>query len=406
MVHIMPAGPGAETLGVDVGRLEYLDSYLTELTDIGGYPFCAVCVLRNGTEIFSGAYGAAAPGGPPLHPNAIYPMASLTKPVVITLLAMLQEDGLLDFWDKFSRYYPEFTGGKKDEVELWQVMSHSSGMSDETMWNYVLNTARDSGIDVPESFTYDDYYAAILKLREKQGLPKSGDDWRDIEETETALKLQAPLAADPHAVFSYCNTGYNLLGKLIERLTGEGIDGYAARRLFRPLGMADTHFILPKEKRPRVVKRDPALHGAEWLNGDFILENTDGASGLKSTVRDLALFGQMYLNGGRLGDARILSPASIRLLTADHNAGLPVSYWGKRWLSSAWGLGWNVCYGKKDDMGLLRSWRTFDHAGAGGARLMADPDSGLVLSMYLVEKEEMSYDNQSRVANIVYSALY
>ncbi|NLA87368.1 MAG: beta-lactamase family protein, partial [Clostridiales bacterium] len=97
--------------------------------------------------------------------------------------------------------------------------------------------------------------------------------------------------------------------------------------------------------------------------------------------------------------------ASVRLLTADHNAGLPASYWGKRWLSSSWGMGWNVCYGKKDDMGLLRSWKAFDHAGLGGARLMIDPEHGLVVSMYLVEKEEMAYDNQSRVANIIYSAL-
>jgi CubicO group peptidase (beta-lactamase class C family) len=405
MVQILPADARAEALKVDTGRLHYLDRFLTELTTSGGYPFCSVCVLRGGTEIFNGAYGIAAPEGKALEHDTIYPMASVTKPITATLLAILQEDGKIDLWDKFNRYYPDFTGGKKDEVEIWQVMAHSSGMSWEAMNRYVIQCAQENGIDLPENHTWEDYYAALLKLHEKLGLPKTGSQEQDCDETETYLKLRAPLAADPHTVFSYCDTGYSLLCKLVERLTGEDIDTYAARRLFGPLGMTDTHFILPKEKWPRVVKRDPALQGAEWLNSDFILESTDGAGGLKSTVSDLAQFGQMYLNGGRLGLAKILSPSSIRLLTADHNAGLPASYWGKRWLSSSWGLGWNVCYGKKDDMGLLRSARAFDHAGLGGARLLIDPDNALVVSMYLVEKEEMSYDNQSRVANIIYSAL-
>jgi CubicO group peptidase (beta-lactamase class C family) len=331
-------------------------------------------------------------------------MASITKPVVATLLAMLQEDGLIDLWDKFSRYYPAFCGGKKDEVEVWQVMAHSSGMSDDAMQNYVVQFARDNGIDVPENCSWEEYYAAVLRTREKLGLPESEGDGA-FDEAETQIKLNAPLAADPHTTFNYCNTGYYLLGKLIEKLTGEDIDSYAARRLFKPLGMEDTHLNLPKEKWPRVVKRDPTLHGAEWLNGEYILTYTGGAGGLKSTMRDLTTFGQMYLQNGTLGPARILSPASIRLLTANHNETLPDSYWGARKLGSGWGLGWNVCYGKKDDMGLLRSHRAYDHAGAGGARLLIDPDNSLVVAMYLVEREEMSYDNQSRVANIIYSAL-
>ncbi|NLA86451.1 MAG: beta-lactamase family protein, partial [Clostridiales bacterium] len=301
MVHILPADSRAEALKVDVARLRFLDRFLTELTTSGGYPFCGACVLRGGTEIFNGAYGIASPEGAPLQLDTIYPMASVTKPITATLLAMLQEDGVIDLWEKFNKYYPDFTGDKKDEVEIWQVMAHSSGMSDEAQMEYIIQSVRENGIDLPENFTYEDYDAALLKIREKLGLPMTGDYARDCEETQEYLYLKAPLAADPHTVFSYCNHAYFMLAKLIERLTGEDIDSYASRRLFLPLGMTDTHFILPKEKWPRVVKRDPALQGAEWLNSEFILENTSGAGGLKSTVSDLALFGQMYLNGGRLG---------------------------------------------------------------------------------------------------------
>jgi CubicO group peptidase (beta-lactamase class C family) len=92
-------------------------------------------------------------------------------------------------------------------------------------------------------------------------------------------------------------------------------------------------------------------------------------------------------------------------MTTDHNAKLPPSFWGDRWLSCSWGLGWNVCFGKKDDLGLLRSPRAYDHAGAGGGRLIIDPDNSLVAAFYVVEKTAMSYEYQSTVANILYSAL-
>lgn len=406
MVNIISSDSRTDTLNVDFGRLDYLDTYLQQLTDSGAHTFSAVCVLRNGCEIFNGAYGVASPDGTPLATDTIYPMASITKSITATLLAILQEDGIIDLWDKFNRYFPEFTGDKKDEIEVWQVMAHSSGMSDEAMQQYILDYIKEHlGLALPIDCAWEDYHAAVLQTRESLGLPIIVSDEQAFEETETLLRLKAPLATDPGTAFSYCNTGYYLLGKLVEKLAGENIDSYATRKLFKPLHMADTHFNLPVSKWPRVIKRDPTFHCAEWLNADFILTDTNGAGGLKSTLRDLAQFGQMYLRKGTLGSARILSPASIRLLTADHNAKLPASYWGKRWLSSSWGLGWNVCFGKKDDMGLLRSDRAFDHAGAGGARLLIDPDNSLVVAMYLVEKEEMSYENQSRVANIIYSAL-
>lgn len=123
-------------------------------------------------------------------------------------------------------------------------------------------------------------------------------------------------------------------------------------------------------------------------------------------MRDLTQLGQMYLQEGSLGDEQILSPATARLMITNQNAALPPSFWFGRILGSAWGLGWHVRCGKRDDLGLLRSDRTFDHGGAGGARLVADPDAGLVFSLYMVDKEQFdAYPNHSRVANIVYSAL-
>jgi CubicO group peptidase (beta-lactamase class C family) len=404
MIQTKAEVSGLEALRVDPGRLEYLDSYLKQLAVDNPNTFTAVRALRYGKVIFNGAYGTGSLDGTPLAEDAIYPLASITKPIIATLLALLMEDGVIDFWDRFNRYFPEFTGGKKDEVELWQVLAHCSGMSDERIDQYFGELCAQLGIDT--NFKSDEEYeAAFGKIRTQLGMPEVELNDKSVDETYNAVQLSAPLTADPGTGFNYCNTAYNLMKKLIEKLTGETIDAFASRRLFKPLGMRDTHFLLPKDKWPRVVKRDPSFHGADWFNSDNIMTNTNGASGLKSTMADLTRFGQMWLQQGTLDGARILSPATIRLMTTDHNAKLPPSFWGTRWLSCSWGLGWNVCFGKKDDLGLLRSPRAYDHAGAGGGRIMIDPDNNLVVAFYVVEHTAMSYEYQSTVANILYSAL-
>jgi CubicO group peptidase (beta-lactamase class C family) len=397
-------------------RLEVLDRFLRRLNEQDGYDFVSVYATRHGVPVYSGAYGIIAPGvkaadgttssGEKLTMDAIFPLQSITKPIIATLIAMLQEDGVIDFYERFNQYYPEFTGEKKDQVLLWHLLSHSSGMSGEAMDAHIMDYIRDKcGKGADDPISDEDYGKALLMAREEFNLPKELSDDQASDLAQQLVCLKAPLAFDPGTAFNYCNYAYELLKQLVERLTGEDIDTYATRVLFRPLGMHDTHFIVPEHKRARIVKRAAHYQGGQWLNGDWVATSTSGAGGLKSTMPDMTRFGQMWLQEGTLDGVRILSPASVRLMTRNHNAGLPDSMWGGRWLSSAWGLGWNVCYGKKDDLGFLRSLRTFDHAGAGGARLLIDPETGLVASYYIVEKGEMTYDHQSRVANILYSAL-
>ena len=396
----------ANKVNINLKRLERLHEFMREVTETGVHPSCVIRVLRHGEEIFSGAYGVATTDGTPLPMDVIIPVASVTKVVTATLLAILQEDGVIDFCDKLSRYYPDFKGCGKDAVEIWQLMCHSSGLSDEAMGKYVGEYLKDElGITLQENSPWDEYRAAVLRAREKLGLPESDTD-DAFAETEMRLKLLAPLKSDPHTAFDYCSTAYVLLGMLIERLTGEDIDSFAARRLFDPLRMKDTHFNLPQDKWPRVLKRDPSYCFADWLNSDAVLSNTNGAGSLKSTMFDLTRLGQMYLQEGTLDGAEILSPASVRLLSSNQNARLPDSFWFGRILGSAWGLGWHVRCGKRDDLGLLRSDRTYDHGGAGGARLVIDPDAGLVFSLYMVDKELYdSYMNHGRVANLIYASL-
>ena len=172
MATIISAESG-RAVKVNTKRLEQLDTFMQELTDKGVHTASAVRVLRHGEEIFSGAYGALTPDGPPMTMDAIIPMSSVTKVVTATLLGMLQEEGVIDFCDKLSRYYPEFKGGTKDAVEIWQLLCHSSGMSDEGMGKFVGEHLKDElGITLDENSPWDDYRAAVLKARGKAGAPR------------------------------------------------------------------------------------------------------------------------------------------------------------------------------------------------------------------------------------------
>jgi serine-type D-Ala-D-Ala carboxypeptidase len=406
MTQTKPDALRFEVLRVAPQRLEYLDTYLKQLIDKGEHPFIGMRVLRRGALIFNGAYGVSPPNGAALKEDAIYPLASLTKPFVATLLAVLQEDGLIDLWDKFNKYYPEFTGEHKDEVEIWQVLAHCSGMSGDLMDEHINAFVREKlGRDKHESFTDEEYTQVLLDSRESLGLPPAKENGDSVWEVEALLSLRAPLASAPHTAYNYCGLGYQLFVKLIERLTGESIDSYAQRKLFEPLNMSDTYFVMPQAKWARAVKRPETCPGADWLNSEALLVSTSGSGGLKSTMRDLANFGQMYLQKGTLGNARVLSPASIRLMTTDHNAGLPPTPWFGRTLGANWGLGWNLRCDKKDDTTLLRSPSAFDHGGFGGARLLIDPENDLVVSLYMADKDQNFSANLSRAMNIVYTAL-
>jgi serine-type D-Ala-D-Ala carboxypeptidase len=401
------AGTCDNMLGVHFDRLENLDKFCTEAVKNGKHAFMAARVLRSGVVVFDRAYGVAAPGGPPLTTDAIYPVASVTKPVIAVLLAILQEEGVIDFWEQLRTYFPDFTGEYKDEVLLWHVLSHTSGMSgmgDEPYWSFVDAHIRDElGIVMSENASDEEKRAAYQAAGVMLGLGETEADGNTFWEVYNVLSRRAPLVRRPFTAFSYCSFGYDLLRRLIEKVTGEDIDTYARRRLFEPLGMTDTYWVLPEALWPRIVRRDPSYQEADWLNSDHILTSRSGGGGLKSTMRDMTVFGQMILQEGTLGSVRILSPASVRLLSTDHNAALPESFWQGRWFGSNWALGWNVK--KKDDLGFLRSNKAIDHAGSGGARLLIDPEYSLVASFYAVDHTLESFTAHSRVANIIYSAL-
>ena len=393
----------AQKLGFNLDRLAYLDSFLHKAVAEGWSPAIAICVARRGEEVFSGAYGSLSPGGPPLPVDMITEVSSVTKTVVATLAMMLQEDGLLDILDPLSKFLPVFTGEGKESLSLRHLMTHTAGFLGDDDDAYTPIMAFIKTI-LPMGYTFDiqnqeEVALALRKVNTVLGFPEETaqrtlTDW---------IRLMLPLQYKPGTHFAYCSYGFRLLGMVIEQVAGTTLDLLAQEKIFGPLGMVDSHLVLPEEKWHRVLVRGASSQGSGWLNTPADLTSFAGSSGLKTTVRDLLRFGLMFYHMGTVDGVRILSPASVREMTRDQNPTVPPSTWHGKTFGSSWGLGWNIRCGKYDDMGVLRSDNAYDHGGAGGTHLLIDPASDLVVALHMVEEIAGIYHTEA--VNVLYSAI-
>lgn len=395
----------AGRLGLRPERLMLLDRRLHEWTqrENSDTPAIAVRVLRHGCLAFEGAYGPIGPGKEPdsLAADTIFPVCSITKPVVATLAAIMQEEGLIDLNENLRKYIPEFTGDEHSLVKIWHLLSHSSGLIEDDMWKSFGDYVKEKlGLALPgdgaSSEAWDEFYA---KIREKLGRPQGEGNWS----TRRAVMLSLPPAHEPQTHMSYNSFGYQLVLDIINQISRRPIDEYAAEKLFAPLGMKDTHFIFPREKRPRFVQRSPDFCGGDWLN-EGILDSQSGGGGLKSTVGDMSRFGQMFLNMGTLEGTRVLSRASVRSMTTDHNPTIPPSVFHKEKFDSYWGLGWNVLKGKKDCTGMLCYPGAYEHCGYGCCKLTVDPEADVVTAFFSVARQD-TYECVPNFNNMVIGAI-
>jgi CubicO group peptidase (beta-lactamase class C family) len=186
----------------------------------------------------------------------------------------------------------------------------------------------------------------------------------------------------------YSNHNYVLLGEIVRRLSGISVGTLARKRIFEPLGMHDSYLGVPDSERGRVVQRAcgipfgpgdsvlglPDIGGREWQ------ETPNAGGGAFSTPLDMVTFGQMFLERGRYGDARILSPAAVAAMTRDQIPGLDARLLLEVVPRASWGYGWQIVSPTKWKYydGSLQPLGTFGHPGAGGINYWVDRDHELV----------------------------
>jgi CubicO group peptidase (beta-lactamase class C family) len=340
----------------------------------GVTPALVVLAARRGVVFLHEAFGRSTPDedAPPVRLDTIFPLASLSKPITATAVMCLVEDGLLGLNRPVQEYVPEFAGQGKEAVMVHHLLTHTSGLRDEDLNAYVLARVGAGVIPPPEPLPHlqPDEFAYLRCL----------DAAHD-----------APLWKAPGQEMSYCNYGYALLAEIVRRVSGGPLAHLAEARIFEPLGMQDTTYVVPDALGCRIVRRPESAPFAGLLNGRELPEWVAGPGGVYSTAMDMARFGQIFLARGRSGDARILSPASVAEMTRDQVPGIGARFGEEVFPEASWGLGWDVHGNKKRAIrdASLYSPQAFGHGGAGGVGLWADPVYEVVGAFFSVVLEDL-----------------
>lgn len=388
-----------ETVGMSSERLEGLTNVLEGYVHDERLAGATAIVLRDGKVVYSEAVGMRdVAAGDPMTTDAIFRIASQTKALVSVGIMMLQEEGQLLISDPVSRYLPAYAnttvavpreGGGYDVVPaerpitIRHLLTHSAG----------IGYGSGPGGDRWEAAGITGWYFAHL----------------DEPIQETVERMSAlPFQAQPGERFVY---GYNtdILGAVIEVVSGMPLDAFLRERILEPLAMRDTHFYLPPSKRDRLatvynlrdgLERAPDGPGMQ-TQGQYVdgpRTSFSGGAGLLSTTRDYARFLQMLLNGGELDGRRLLSPKTVELMTKDHIdhlGGAP---------GSGFGLGFSI----REDVGAAGQPGSVGEFGWGGAyhsTYWVDPVERLVV-VYLTQViPATGLDDHAKLRALVYSAV-
>jgi CubicO group peptidase (beta-lactamase class C family) len=315
----LPKAKPAE-VGLAADRLARISRVMKDYCDQGRVMGVVALIMRNGKVAYNEAFGKLDPiKGTPMSTEAIFRIASQTKAVTTTAVMALFEEGRFLLDDPISKYIPEFAEARV------AVQAQDKGASGYTIVPVKRPiTIRDllthtAGISYGDGPAKDEYLKAGIhgwKLADK-----------DVPVGDVIRRLaRLPFDAQPGEKFVY---GYNsdILGYLVEKVSGMSLAEYIEKAITTPLGMMDTHFFLPENK----ITRFTPVYGV-GENGKLKLVETAsdndyvkgprkcfaGGAGLLSTADNYARFLQMLLNGGELGGARILSPKTVELMTTDH----------------------------------------------------------------------------------------
>jgi CubicO group peptidase (beta-lactamase class C family) len=369
--EIRPGSP--EAAGMLPERVALARDLCARWVKEGHTPTLGVCAARRGVIVLHEAFGVLGPGAssPPLGRDALFPVMSITKPITATLVMQLVEDGLLGLNRPVRDYLPEISGDGAGDILVHHLLTHTSGYpweGDPLMIEHAERKKR-AGVEPPP-------------CPERQ---------RPVIHELLWLLWDAPRVAGVGEVMNYSSHNYELLGEIVRRLSGRDLDELARERIFAPLGMQDSYYVVPEPESQRVVQRAPGLPLAdaappyEAAGSRQMQENPYAGVGVFSTPRDLVVFGQMFLNGGCYGEARVLSPAAVAAMTRNQAPGLRarVALW-KEIENASWGYGFGIASPTKWKYfdGSLHALGAFCHPGAGGSMLWIDPHNELVIAYF------------------------
>ncbi len=312
--------PGAqpESVGMSTQRLGRISAAFKQQIDNGNLPGVVVMVARKGRLVYTDTIGFQnKEAGTPLSKDSIFRIYSMTKPLVSVAAMMLVEDGKMQLNDAVSKHLPGVKGlqvsvAKMDAEFARTTYALIPAEREITVQDLLRHT---SGLAY-SSLTQN---AAVKEAYAKGGIDEDVRGLSPAEEVERFAK--APLAHQPGTVWEY-SLATDMLGRVVEAASGKRLADFLDERLFKPLGMNDTAFWVPKDKLGRLAEALPvdASTGKPIKLYDVtaVPNNDSGGAGGVSTASDYLRFAQMMANGGQFDGKRFLSRTTVELMTSDH----------------------------------------------------------------------------------------
>lgn len=346
-----------EAIGLDARRLQVAYDLMEKWTTGPNAPVPggAILVGRAGKVVAPRFFGKQGPeaDAEPIRHDALFYMASVTKPVIYLGAMLLVERGQLNLSDRVTRYLPEYTGTGKEATQVLHLFTHTSGLPDE----------------LPDNAELRRQHAPLKKFIEGS--------------------LRAELLFKPGTRCSYASLGTLLVAEIIQRLSGRSIREFVRREIVEPLGLKSTGLGSQGFARPRILRAvlpDYQKDGDFGWNSTYWQEFGSPAGGLFSTPEDYAVICALMLGGGSRGGVRLLSPAAVRMMTGNRLDDLPDLPEPVR-RTRPWGLGWRLNHaGTPDSWGDLLGRQVFGHTGSVGNLVWMDPQTQgfcILLANYL-----------------------
>jgi uncharacterized protein YbbC (DUF1343 family)/CubicO group peptidase (beta-lactamase class C family) len=322
-------------VGMDASQLDAIDKLVEQAISEEKLPGAVVTIGRQGSIVFQRTYGhrQLSPESLPMLKDTVFDLASLTKPIATaTSIMRLVELEMIQLDDRVGDHLPEFAVEGKQDVTIKQLLTHVGGL-------------------IPDN---------AMK------------DYEDGPEASRANFLKLGLNYEPGKRFRYSDVGFQVLGELIKSKTGKSVAEFAEETIFRPLGMHETKYLPGRSLRKRAATTQQ--REGRWMVGEvhdpraYAMGGVAGHAGLFGTADDLAVYAQMMLQEGRFGDATILQPETVRMMTAGNE--VPGSTSRSPWMR---GLGWDKRSPYSSNRGETMSDAAYGHGGFTGTAIWIDP---------------------------------
>jgi CubicO group peptidase (beta-lactamase class C family) len=382
--------PGArpEALGLSAEGMARLDAWLRGEVAAQKIPGAVLMVVRGGKVAYAEAVGVRDPArAEPMREDDIFRLYSMTKPIVSVAAMMLVEEGRLDLDAPVAKYIPAFAGVEvgieKADAQGQKTLERVAAERPMTVRDLMRHT---SGL------TYGFFGPGLVKQAYRESGVENDRAQTNAQFAERLAKL--PLAYQPGTTWDYGNST-DVLGRVIEVISGQPLGAFLKQRIFDPLGMKDTSFTVPEPARQARLAEpfagDGITPGSPLFDPRRAAGFESGGGGLVGTAPDYARFLLMLRGGGQLDGRRLVGEATLKEMTRDHLGGQVVRT--ALYLPGAdYGFGLGFAVRTKEAKGRDSAVGEYYWGGAGGTYMWADPANDLfVVFMMQSPKNRLPY---------------